>query len=100
MAEPIAHTVHQLATGATFGGGLAWLTTNSSALTAMAVISTALASMYFGIANKNTARRNAIANEERNKISRRNIIEEIVSDLSEHGKGDEYIKDFIKVVRK
>jgi hypothetical protein len=88
-----------LAEGATYGGGLAWITTNSSALTALAVIGTALASIYFGMQRKRIDERNAFSAEQANRINRREIIHGITNDLKAHGKSIEYIDDFIATVR-
>ena len=93
-------TVAQLATGATYGGGLAWLTTNSSALTALAVIITALASLYYGYENKKSARMSAEANKDRNTVNRRDITAEIIAGLRKAGKSEEYIKDLTEALRK
>ena len=99
MANHLVQNAKTLMEGATYGGGLAWITTNSSALTAIAVISTALASMYFGRARKKTDERNATANEERNTINRRDITSAIINDLRKAGKSDEYIEDLQVALR-
>ena len=80
-SQHITTSMQKLAEGVTYGGGLAWLTVNSSAITAIAVVTTGIASIYFGRANKITAARNASANEERNKINKRDITERLITDL-------------------
>lgn len=86
--------MQHMMTGATIGGGaLEWLTLNSSAITALAVASTAIASIAFGFWN-------AKSNSDRNKVNRRNIVETLVSELKQHGKSDDYIDDLMCVLRK
>lgn len=82
-----AQTAQHIMAGATFGGGLLeWLTINSSAVTALAVASTAIASIGFGFWN-------AKSNSDRNKVNRRDILEKIYYDLEKAGKSSYYIKD-------
>ena len=107
MSSHAAQTAQQVTQGLTYGGGLVWLSTNSSAITVIAVVSTAIASIFFGMSNKRMQRRNTIANErntkaneDRNKVNRRDIIEEIVSGLAQAGKSREYIEDLRDSIRK
>ena len=94
MTPNTAQTAQHLMTGATIGGGfLEWLTVNPSAVTAMAVASTAIASIAFGFWN-------AKSNSDRNKVNRRSIIDSLVSDLRKAGKSDEYVKDLVCVLKK
>ena len=97
-------TLAQIAQGATYGGGfagaLSWFTQNSSALTAIAVIVTAMASVYFGHENKKSMRMNANANERRNSINDRDITDSFFLKLERAGKSREYIQDLKRVLRK
>ena len=94
MTTNATHTVQHIMTGATIGGGaLEWLTLNSSAITALAVASTAIASIAFGFWN-------AKSNSDRNKVNRRNIVDTLVSELKSSGKSDDYIEDLLLVLRR
>ncbi len=87
-------TAHHVLTGATIGGGmLEWLTVNSSAVTAMAVVTTTIASIAIGVWN-------AKSNSDRNKVNRRDITNAIINDLRKAGKSDGYIDDLIVTLRK
>jgi hypothetical protein len=99
MGSELVQTGKSLMEGATFGGGLAWLATNSSAMTAIAVISTGIASMYFGYQRKKIDDRNAAANEERNRINERDITDGILSKL-ECDLSDEIMSKVKKSLRK
>lgn len=77
------HQAQKLAEGITYGGGFAWLATNSSAITALVVLVTGITSIYFGMANRKVAMRNAKANEERNRINKVNVFNEALADLDE-----------------
>lgn len=90
----VPQTTQHILTGATIGGGaLEWLTVNSSAVTALAVVTTAIASIGFGFWN-------AKSNSERNKVNRRDIIETICRDLKSAGKSELYISDLRISLRK
>ena len=84
MSQSASQTTHLVTAGATIGAGsLEWLTMNSSAITAMCVILTTVTALIFGFWN---ARSNAItahANEERNKINRRCIIDELLKEIEQ-----------------
>ncbi len=88
-----AQTTQHILTGATLGGGmLEWLTVNSSAVTALAVVATAVTSIGFGYWN-------ARSNSERNKVNRRDITEAIFKDLEKSGKSQDYIEDLRYSIR-
>ena len=90
----VPQTTQHILTGATIGGGaLEWLTVNSSAVTALAVVTTAIASIGFGFWN-------AKSNSERNKVNRRDITEAIIKDLEIAGKSEQYISDLRISLRK
>ena len=87
-------TAQQLTAGAAMGGGgLSFLATHSSEITVIAVVITGIASIVFGIWNAKIQAR-------RNQINRRNVIEDLIADLERSGKGNDYISDFRKSVRK
>ena len=89
-----AHTTSSVLTGMTLGGGaLEWLTVHSSLVTAGAVVLTTIGSLVFSYLNKKIAERNAKANEERNKVNKRDITSEITRKLMKSGKSTEYIED-------
>jgi hypothetical protein len=93
MNSTPASTAAHMMTGATLGGGaLEWLTVNSSAVTAIAVMLSAIASIALGLINSQTARK-------RLRVNRRDITQTIIHDLKTAGKSQEYITDFINHVR-
>jgi len=93
MNANAAQTTQHLMAGATIGGGmLEWLTINSSAITALAVLATCVTSIGFGFWNGRS-------NSERNRINRRDIIQSIVDDLEVAGKSEQYIGDLKKTLR-
>lgn len=94
MTPGATQTTHHILTGITIGGGaLEWLTINSSAITALAVVATAITSIGFGYWN-------ARSNSERNRVNRRDITDSIFKDLEKAGKSSEYIKDLKLSLRK
>lgn len=91
----------QLFTGATLGSGImSWMSMNSGAVTAITVMITGIASLYYGYENKKSVRMNAIANQNRNKINDRDITQDIIDKLWESGKDEKYIDDFIDSIQK
>ncbi len=88
MSGDLVQTGKSIAEGATYGGGFAWLATNSSAMTALAVILTAIASAYFGWERRKTDLRNAKANEYRNQVNERDITLNIIKKLRNAGRCD------------
>jgi hypothetical protein len=99
MADSLVQNLKTLSEGATYGGGLAWLSTNSGGLTVIAVVCTAIASLYFGSERRKADNRNATANEERNRINERDITSSIMQKLKSSGKSEEYIDDIIETLR-
>lgn len=94
MTTPASQTTHHILAGITIGGGaLEWLTVNSSAVTALAVVATAVTSIGFGFWNAKT-------NSDRNKINRRDITDTMFRDLERAGKSCEYIQDLKLALRK
>jgi hypothetical protein len=93
MSAQATQTTHHVLAGVTIGGGgLEWITLNSSAITAIAVVATALTSIALGIWN-------ARINSARNNINIRDVTQSIVDKLKKQGKSQEYIDDFIKTIR-
>lgn len=76
MSQEVASTAQQLTAGATIGGGgLSFLSMYSSEITVAAVVTTAVASIIFGIWNGRIQ-------SERNVINKRNITDDILNSLS------------------
>ena len=93
MTTSTTATIQHVMTGATLGGGaLEWMSVNSSAVTALAVSVTAVASIALGIWNART-------NSKRNKINRRDITNGMINELKKSGKSDEYITDLLGIIR-
>ena len=70
-------TAQHVLTGATIGGGvMEWVTLNSSFITVSAVALTSIASIAFGVIN-------ARANTMRNRINKRNIVEDLIEELED-----------------
>ena len=66
------------------GGIMSVIGQNSSAITVIVVALTGIASVWINRKNMKTNERNAIANEKRNEVNKRDIIESIITDI-DHG---------------
>ena len=95
MVEPdTAQSLHKslvVATGA--GGVLEFLSSNSSGLTVLVVIISGAFSIVFGYIN-------AKANRERNRISKRDLIDAIIHDLHIAGKSEQDIAEILSFIQK
>jgi hypothetical protein len=101
VTNPTAATTAQhLMTGMTIGGGtLEWMTVNSSAVTAIAVCLTAVTSIALGIWNARTNTINATANVERNRINKRDILEDSLNKIRASGASEDYITELLRKIR-
>jgi hypothetical protein len=87
-------TAQQISAGVAMGGGgLSFLAEYSSEITVITVVLTAIASVIFGVWNAKIQSR-------RNKINRRNVIEDIINDLEKCGKNASYVDEFRQSLRK
>jgi hypothetical protein len=100
MTTQTATTIQHVMTGATLGGGaLEWMSVNSSAVTALAVCVTAITSIALGVWNAKIRTAELRANEDRNRINKRDIISEMVLELRRVGKSELYINDLLSIMR-
>ena len=63
------------------GGIMSVIGQNSSAITVIVVALTGIASIWINRKNAKTNARNADANEKRNEINRRDIVESLIADM-------------------
>ena len=82
------------------GGIMSVIGQNSSAITVIVVALTGIASVWINRKNMKTNERNAIANEKRNEVNKRDIIESIITDIDHGELTPEEIEKFKKNLRK
>ena len=71
------------------GSGMAWLSQNATVISMLTGLATGVIFAVCAWANKKSNRRNAIANEQRNKINERDITDAIIKKLKKDGLHDE-----------
>lgn len=87
--------------GMTLGVGVFdWLAANSGAIAPAAMIATVIVTVIFGYCNAKSNALNAKSNAERNRVNKRDIVEDLIIELRDKNKKNFDVDDIIKTLRK